>query len=64
MGNEEQTTKIATYLSQAHVATYYLLNYLLTYLLACLRTYLLTPWCRISFENLIVTQLVKKIPLS
>jgi hypothetical protein len=30
----------------------------LTYLL----TYLLTPWCRILFEKLIVTQLVKKYP--
>jgi hypothetical protein len=29
-----------------------------TYLL----TYLLTPWCRILFENLIVTQPVKKYP--
>jgi hypothetical protein len=28
----------------------------LTYLL----TYLLTPWCRMLFEKLIVTQLVKK----
>jgi hypothetical protein len=32
--------------------------YLLTYLLI----YLLTPWCRILFEKLIVTQLVKKYP--
>jgi hypothetical protein len=32
----------------------------LTYLL----TYLLTPWCRILFEKLIATQLVKKILLS
>jgi hypothetical protein len=30
----------------------------LLYLLA----YLLTPWCRILFEKLIVTQLVKKYP--
>jgi len=30
----------------------------LTYLLTCL----LTPWCRILFEKLIVTQLVKKNP--
>jgi hypothetical protein len=29
---------------------------ILTYLL----TYLLTPWCRVSFEKLIVTQLFKK----
>jgi hypothetical protein len=33
---------------------------ILTYLL----TYLLTPWCRILFENLIVTQLSKNILLS
>jgi hypothetical protein len=26
-------------------------------------TYLLTPWCRILFEKLIVTQLIKKCPL-
>jgi hypothetical protein len=26
--------------------------------------YLLNPWCRILFEKLIVTQLVKNIPLS
>jgi hypothetical protein len=25
-------------------------------------TYLLTPWCRILFEKLILTQLVKKYP--
>jgi hypothetical protein len=25
-------------------------------------SYLLTPWCRILFEKLIVTQLVKKYP--
>jgi hypothetical protein len=31
---------------------------LLTYLL----TYLLTPWCRILFEKLIVTQFVRKYP--
>jgi hypothetical protein len=31
---------------------------LLTYLLA----YLITPWCRILCEKLIVTQLVKKYP--
>jgi hypothetical protein len=29
---------------------------------ACNPTYLLTPWCRILFEKLIVTQLVKKYP--
>jgi hypothetical protein len=27
-----------------------------------LRTIILTPWCRILFEKLIVTQLVKKYP--
>jgi hypothetical protein len=27
-------------------------------------SYLLTPWCRLLFQKLIVTQLVKKIPLS
>jgi hypothetical protein len=27
-----------------------------------LLTYLLTPWCRILFEKLIVTQLIKKYP--
>jgi hypothetical protein len=31
-------------------------------LLACLLTYLHIPWCRILFEKLIVTQLVKKYP--
>jgi hypothetical protein len=30
-----------------------------TYLLTYVRTYLLTPWCRILFERAIVTQLVK-----
>jgi hypothetical protein len=30
----------------------------------CSVTYLITLWCRILFEKLIVTQLVKKIPLS
>jgi hypothetical protein len=30
--------------------------------LACLLACLLTPWCRILFEKLIVTQLVKKYP--
>jgi hypothetical protein len=38
--------------------TTYLLTYLRTYLL----TYLLTPWFRIVFEKLIVTQLIKKYP--
>jgi hypothetical protein len=32
--------------------------------LTYLHTHSLTPWCRILFENLIVTQLVKKILLS
>jgi hypothetical protein len=27
---------------------------------ATLLTYLLTPWCRMLFEKLIVTQLIKK----
>jgi hypothetical protein len=31
---------------------------LLTYSL----TYILTPWCRILFEKLIVTQLIRKYP--
>jgi hypothetical protein len=31
-------------------------------LLACFLTYMLTPWCRIFFENLIVTQLLKQYP--
>jgi hypothetical protein len=35
---------------------------LLTYLLTYLLTHSLTPWCRILFEKLIVTQLVKKYP--
>jgi hypothetical protein len=35
-----------------------LISYLLTYLL----TYSLTPWCRILFEKLTVTRLVKKYP--
>jgi len=37
-------------------------QYLLTYLFTYLLTYLLTPWCRTLFENMIVTQLVKKYP--
>jgi hypothetical protein len=35
---------------------------LLTYLLTYLLTHSLTPWCRILFEKLIVTQLIKKYP--
>jgi hypothetical protein len=31
-------------------------------LLACLLTYVLIPWCRILFEKLIVTLLIKKCP--
>jgi hypothetical protein len=34
--------------------------YILTYLIS----YLLTPWCRIFFEKLIVTQLLKQYPAS
>jgi hypothetical protein len=40
----------------------YLLPYLLTYLLTYSLTHSLTPWRRILFEKLIVTQLVKKYP--
>jgi hypothetical protein len=40
----------------------YVLNYLLTYLLTHSLTHSLTPWCRVLFEKLIVTQLVKKFP--
>jgi hypothetical protein len=40
------------------------LTYLLTYLLTHSLTHSLTPWCRILFEKLIVTQLVKKYPAS
>jgi hypothetical protein len=29
---------------------------------ATLLTYLLTPWCRVLFENLIITQFIKKYP--
>ena len=36
--------------------------YLLTYWIACLLTYLLTPWSRVPLEKLIVSQLVKKFP--
>jgi hypothetical protein len=36
----------------------------LTYLLTYLLTYSLTPWCRILFEKLVVTHLVKNILLS
>jgi hypothetical protein len=36
--------------------------YLLTYLLTYSLTHSLTPWCRILFEKLIITQLVKKYP--
>jgi hypothetical protein len=39
-------------------------HFIWTNLLTYLLTYILTPWCRILFEKLIVTQLVKKIPLS
>jgi hypothetical protein len=39
-----------------------MLNYLLTYLLTYSLTHSLTPWYRILFEKLIVTQLVKKYP--
>jgi hypothetical protein len=35
---------------------------LLTYLLSHSLTHSLTPWCRILFEKLIVTQLLKKHP--
>ena len=35
---------------------------LLTYLLACLLTYLLTPWSRVLLEKLTGFQLVKKFP--
>jgi len=37
-----------------------LLTYLFTYLLTYLLTYSLSPWCRMFFEKLIVTQLVKQ----
>jgi hypothetical protein len=37
-------------------------TYLLTYLLTHSLTHSLTPCCRILFEKLIVTQLVKKYP--
>jgi hypothetical protein len=36
----------------------------ITYLLIHSLTHSLTPWCRILFEKLIITQLVKKILLS
>jgi hypothetical protein len=39
---------------------YWLLKFLSLYLLTYLLTYLPTSWCRILFEKLIVTQLVKK----
>jgi hypothetical protein len=42
----------------AHLTLLDLVILILTYLL----TYLLTPRCRILFEKLIVTQLVKKYP--
>jgi hypothetical protein len=35
---------------------------LLTYLLTYLLTHSLTPWCRILFEMLIVTHIIKKNP--
>jgi hypothetical protein len=44
------------YITQFSPVFWYLIS--LTYLL----TYLLTPWCSILFEKLIVTQLVKKYP--
>jgi hypothetical protein len=39
-----------------------MLAYLLTYSLTHSLTHSLTPWCRILFEKLIVTQLLKKYP--
>jgi hypothetical protein len=33
-----------------------------THLLSLILTYLLNTWCKILFEKLIVTQLVKKYP--
>jgi hypothetical protein len=33
-----------------------------TYLLTCLLTYLLTPWSRVLFVKLTVSQLVRKFP--
>jgi hypothetical protein len=38
----------------------YLLTYLLIYLFTYLLTHSLTPWCRILFEKLIITQPIKK----
>jgi hypothetical protein len=57
------TYSLITYLPITYLLTYSLITYLLTHLLLTyLFTYLLTPWCRILFEKLIVTQLVKQYP--
>jgi len=40
----------------------FLLTHSLTHLLTYSLTHSLTPWCRILFEKLIVTQLIKKYP--
>jgi hypothetical protein len=51
----QETKKVKVKLSLC-LTKYHTVN-IYTYLL-------LTPWCRILFEKLIVTQLVKNIPLS
>jgi hypothetical protein len=55
--------------SQLIIGVFLFLHYItsevdtsLTYLLTYLLTHSLTPWCRILFEKLIVTQLIKKCP--
>jgi hypothetical protein len=47
-------------ISSTYLLTY-LLTYVLTYSLTHSLTHSLTAWCRILFEKLIVTQLVKKV---
>jgi hypothetical protein len=49
-------------MSECEFLSDYLLTYLLTYSLTHSLTHSLTPWCRILFERLTVTQLVKKYP--
>jgi hypothetical protein len=47
-----------TWLWKLSNGSYYLLTYLLTHSL----THSLTLWCRILFEKLIITQLIKRYP--
>jgi hypothetical protein len=52
--SEDKDWLASTYCIRSPVPLF--LESIITYLL----TYLLTPWCRILFEKLIVTQIIKK----